>query len=210
MVYYEPRPWHYLIPMLIFIGGTFTARLGGIWWIACGVLIDITGLACLVFITVIGILRERSRGTDSRTSLYDSMRRLSDEDKAALGLTDLPNHVQVEVKKDDVNDGYYSRQYEQISISPVKLRTLAKALTDGTPFSRRKIAAGSSKVLTETEFYRVRDEMIQLNFLATDNAKDVNAPTYLTPLGKRAMRRALGLDTTPLPHQTLDLAENAA
>jgi hypothetical protein len=158
-------------PLFFGIGAFFGFR--GWYW--AGVLTWIVGGVLTAHIAIVSVIRERTRYMESQTEYYKQMvdfynklESMDAEAKYIAGLAYVPAEVTVKKQNNE-----YSQTWQNLPITPYKLKTIAQATINGEGFTVRKWA-GDGKLLSRQEWDTLHEAMEKLGML---EAVDPNVPT---------------------------------
>jgi hypothetical protein len=173
------RPYHFIWPILfILLGGYVMTWTGDVWlWAGIGIWVVATFQSFWLMIS--GMLRETINYIRERAIVLE------------------PEPVEttakdtVKVVIDHYTDSNsYNTSYRYLSIAPDKMKVIAQACLNGTPFSIR-VWSGNGKLLSDPEFRILKDELLDLGFLVPRNEKDDRQGYTWTDLGTQMLRECV-------------------
>lgn len=170
------RPHHFILPILMILLGGYVMTWTDPIWLWAGVVIWFVAVCLSIWLSLSGIvqatldlLRERSISKEEPVPAKDKLHLVIDH------YTDTNNH---------------NTSYRYLSISPEKMKHIAQACLNGTPFSLR-VWSGQNKLLSDPEFRLLKDELLELGFLTPRSEKDERQGYEWTETGRVMLQECL-------------------
>lgn len=185
----------YFYPVMFFIAGSICLFVA---WDVLGILFWVLGVVSMLHVLIVSIIRERTEHIRSQADYYTEFRgfyetimRMSEEDKYTFGLSYVPKEVLVKKDKtaDEGND--YSQTWKKLPVAPYKLKVIAQACLNGEGFTYRKWAEGGNKLLTDPEWRALHEAMVQLGMLEPVNPDEPRQGYSWTSFGMDVMTQVV-------------------
>ena len=167
-----------MMPFFLLLAG---GVIGTYWNASVGIYVCILAGLISLWLVLHSLLDRTTALIEASTEYYRTIHKLSDEEKASLGVQDPPSSVRVET-----TDGKSSWKYDFLPISPSKMRTLAQQCLNGKPFSERSWL-GRSGLLSDSEFYPLRDALLKEEYIVPRSDKALQQGFKWTEKGTRLL-----------------------
>ena len=159
----------YLWPIFLFALGTIAAFNPGWEWFSA--LMFGLGFVVVLHIIVVSVIRESAKHIreaayriDEQRKLYETIMRMSPEERYIFGLNYVPQEVMVKKDKTAEVGNEFSQTWKKIPLAPYKLKVIAQAALNGEGFTVRKWA-GEGKLLSRSEWDATHEAMEKLGML---------------------------------------------
>jgi hypothetical protein len=193
-MYRDVPPIHlYLLSCLIFVAGGGIFAITG--WESVMWLCYLAGIASIIHLVVDGVAEKIRQIWMETTTYYETVAKFDPETRYQLGLTAVAHEVSVKIDKTALAENEMSLSWRKLPIQPYKMKIIAQACLHGTPFTIRQWA-GPEKILSDPEWRELKDALLNLNFLAQKNPKNVNDGFEWTELGVQMLEQCVASPLT--------------
>lgn len=189
------RTRDFLLPVMMILFGGFIGTWSHERWWTTARLVWLVALLMTLWLVVCGIInewrelvQEQNERITENIRWYETVHRLTEEEKIELGLTTVPDRVTLEINR-TADAGFYVRDLKFLSVSPVKFKAVVQASFSGVPFSERAMS-GPGKILTGPEFRKLKDELTEYGLIAPRSEKDERQGSFWTSDGQKVMQEA--------------------
>ena len=179
---HETRWYHFLAPVLfIFIGA-------GVFYIDewAGTLTWVVSILMTGWLIGTSILEKYRDLLESQIALYKLTNKMTADEKAEHGLIEVPDTVRIE--RVNHESGYSRWEYDFLSLSPPRLREVARLCYSGTPFSIRGLT-GQGKPLSDPEWRILKDELLKAEMIVPRSEKGNNLGFMWTDTGMEMLEK---------------------
>src|SRR3990167_5409193 len=128
---HETRVIHFFVPIFLIILGGWIATFEAWSWMWVGVLIWVVSIIMTAWLALSGIMDKRRQTVDADTDFYETLNRMTDEQKEVAGL--LHNKDKVRIEQREEHGGGITWKYNFLTITPAKMKSVAYACVNGTP-----------------------------------------------------------------------------
>jgi hypothetical protein len=188
---YTPKPWHLLLPVVLFGAGAWCMKSTEIFVVVVGVMLWVVAWIIIGWVIYADISSRRIRYLETVADAIEAANK-SDLDKlAALGFSSTSIEQKTSIELTDKRDGLNNTYYFDLPVSAVKLQPLARGVLNGQPFSRRRWA----ELLTDTEFRSLHGVFRDRGFLVPVSDKDQRQGFTFTSDGRQFLEKIAGTNS---------------
>lgn len=136
MFNHTTRPVHFFVPLVMILIGGFVAQFPNWSWV--GYLIALLAVYVAHWLYRMGIEQEKTERIRENNAFYESLERLDDEKRAAMGLEPAKSTTKIIIDKSSLVGDFFSQAYREAPIPPWKLKQFAKGIKAGKAFHIRE------------------------------------------------------------------------
>ena len=117
---HETRVIHFFVPIFLIILGGWIATFEAWSWMWVGVLIWVVSIIMTAWLALSGIMDKRRQTVDADTDFYETLNRMTDEQKEVAGPLHNKNKVRIEQREE--HGGGITWKYNFLTITPAKMK----------------------------------------------------------------------------------------
>jgi len=178
----------YLYPILFVIGAGQLYVSTGWGWVT-GAIIVIAAISSLHLISSDVMEKWRQIKMEQHFT-YDTIRKMDEPTRYALGLAAMPTEIKVTVDKTQVEGNEFSQIWSKLPILPWQMKIIAQSCIKGTPLTIRRWS-GEGKLLSDPQYRELEAALLNLNLI---EYKHPTAPTQgvrWTDTGKQMLEQCV-------------------
>jgi len=186
---HETKAGHFLWPILyILLGGgliVYWPTPETAWWV--GGLVWIVALGMMLWLISVSVLQNVRQVLDAETERYETIMRMSHEDRVHFKLPTAKENVKVDMRISETNWAF-----RWISLDPERLKKFAYESLNGRPFSVRAWT-GTGRLMSEGEFNNLRDDFLGAGCALPRSEKDDRQGFEWTDKGLKVLSEIVGV-----------------